>query len=107
MKERVWDRRPCRAAGCISQPRGQSHGRRKEAGVSPSLQKTQHCAAQPTKEAVFCFVLLSESALGAVEDTQQTSRKDRLLRKTYLGVWRCESILITAMRLRFQARVGR
>ena len=50
---------------------------------------------------------MSESVLGAVEDTQQISRKDRLLRKTYMGVWSCESTLMTAMRLRFQARVGR
>lgn len=60
---------------------------------------------QPTKLLVCLSWKKFESIFGTVLVTQQRSMMERLHRKKYMGVWRCESILINTMRDRFQVRV--
>jgi hypothetical protein len=49
---------------------------------------TNHiCAAQPIKEMPFFSAKISHSILGAMEEEEQISTKDKWLRKKYMGVW--------------------
>ena len=80
---------------------------RRQHSVPPIPTKKKSCIAQPIKVIDFCSLKKSQSILGAMEEVYETSTKDRLLRKKYIGEWRCESILIKTMRPKFPARVTR
>jgi hypothetical protein len=47
------------------------------------------------------------SIFGTVVEMKQMSTKDKLQRKNYMGVWRCESELAARMMSRFPRTVTR
>jgi hypothetical protein len=53
------------------------------------------CVAQPTKEMPFFSAKISYSILGAMEEEEQISTKDKWLRKKYMGVWSLRSTHMT------------
>jgi hypothetical protein len=50
---------------------------------------------------------MSASILGTVIEIKPTSAKDKLNRKKYMGVWRCESQLLARMMSRLPSTVIR
>lgn len=64
------------------------------------------CAMQLSKEIIFLSKSKPSSILGTVTDEWQMSIKDRLLRKKYMGVWRCRLKTIVTMMRVFPKRVS-
>jgi hypothetical protein len=50
---------------------------------------------------------MSKIRFGTVVEMKQMSVNERLERKKYMGVWRCESQVITSMTSRFPRTVSR
>ena len=60
--------------------------------VATKRPKKNICAAQPMKEMLFLSTKISHSILGAMEEEEHKSTKDKWLRKKYIGVWSLGSI---------------
>jgi hypothetical protein len=69
---------------------------RRKHSVPTKRPKNHICATQPTKEIPFFSAKISHSILGAMEEEEQISTKDKWLRKKYMGVW---SLRSTHMRM--------
>lgn len=65
---------------------------RRKHSVATKRPRNHICAAQPRKEMPFFSAKISHSTLGAMEDDEHMSTKDRWLRKKYIGVWSLGSI---------------
>ena len=97
-----------RAEGCRAAHGGEPivrHGCQEAALRVPIPMKKKNWAAQPMREMVFCSLKKSQSVLGAMEEVYETSMKDKLPRKKYMGEWRCDSTAIRTIRPSFHTRV--
>ena len=60
---------------------------RRKHSIASKRPKKHNCAAHAMKEMLLFSAKMSHSILGAMEEEEQVSTKDKWLRKKYMGVW--------------------
>ena len=73
----------------------------------PNRWKAYIWARQPVKGMALLCVQRFTSILGIVVEEKKMLMRDRLQRKKYMGVWRCESVMMARMMSRFPKTVTR
>ena len=73
----------------------------------PNRWKAYIWARQPVKGMALLCVQRFTSILGIVVEEKMMLMRDRLQRKKYMGVWRCESVMMARMMSRFPKTVTR
>jgi len=80
---------------------------RRRHSVLPRLRKKYSCVMHPMKEICFVTDTKLSIVLGSVTVTYQISRKDKLLRKKYMGEWRLQFVQTVTMMIIFSAKTKR
>lgn len=80
---------------------------RRRKATAPRNTKTEACMKQATKE-IFCLPKRNmTNNLGITAVTQEHSKKEKMLRKKYMGVWRRESAQVMLTMTTLPARAAR
>ena len=80
---------------------------RRKLSMVPNRWKAYIWARQPAKGMALLCVQRFTSILGTVVEEKKMSMRDKLERKKYMGVWRCESVMMARMMSRFPKMVTR
>ena len=80
---------------------------RRQHSAAPKKKKKYIWVAQPRKEMVVSWMIRVPSILGTITKLKPISRKDKFLRKKYIGLWRAESAVVTRIMRTFPIRVTR
>ena len=80
---------------------------RRKLSMVPNTWKAYIWARQPAKGMALLCVQRFTNILGTVVEEKKMSTRDRLQRKKYMGVWRCEFVKMARMMGRFPKMVTR
>ena len=69
--------------------------------MAPKNITKKYCVKQPAKLMLLFPVEILNSSLGVKVDMKKISKKEKLQRKKYMGVWRWESSSVRVMIVRF------